>query len=624
MVLTGLLISSLAHAQDLTATVADGSYHVLGGETVQASASVPEGFEPVNGNVAYVYDPNFYFYMRGYQVDPSFDRRAEFKSYGYVVVDAAGDPGGNYRTAPSWITHTGFSASYAESRVTLSYSYNASYVPVMRGYQGYIIYSNLKRTPAASQLYVYDDKLVFGPGNYLMTGDGPEAAVTLSLGSPDAAQGSSAIEVQTSRNTGGSHWKLMLFANGNAAAYKGADLRAYTKLAFYAKASRDVVLQGGFGTGDDSGSMPIAPLKLTTKYQRFELDISRLDRSDINTLLWVYLHKSVNPVDFTNLSVFLDGIELLTSGASQDGVITVDSGSDSLNGLCKANGSRTGKCNLRAALALAATIPGKVDVRIEVDQTVSLDQIVVTPTSERVSISGVGGQKVIKGAGQLRLFQVQAGASLALTRLAISNFNVWDGGAILNDGDLTLDGVRVSDNSAQCSGTGAMTSFAMCSGGALSNHGTLALRGGTSFENNIVLARSSTASFTNASAGGGAILNSGVLTIDGEVLFADNISDASATSGWHNGAPSGASASSSGGAIWHAGGRLSVVGGGVGHCTFRHNSALAEASTSDGSTGQAMSVGGAISSLAELQIPAGACQFSENVAGQDPDIHVQP
>ena len=55
-------------------------------------------------------------------------------------------------------------------------------------------------------------------------------------------------------------------------------------------------------------------------------------------------------------------------------------------------------------------------------------------------------------------------------------------------------------------------------------------------------------------------------------------------SGGHNGAPRGACASSSGGAIWHAGGSLSVVGGGIGHCTFRHNSALAEASPSDGAT----------------------------------------
>ena len=623
LVLTGLFVTSLAHAQDLTATLAEGSYHVLGGETVNASASVPEGFEPVNGSVAYVYDPDFYFYMHGYQLDPKFDRRAELKQYGYVVVYAAGDPGGNYRTTPSWITHTAFSASSADSHVTLSYSYNATYVPVMRGYQSFLIYSNVKRTPAATHLYVFDDKPVFGPGNYLMTGDGPEAAVTLSLFSPDAAQGSSAIEIQTSRNTGGSHWKFMLFANGNAAAYQGADLRAYSKLAFYAKASRDVVLQGGFGTGDDSGSMPIAPLKLTTTYQRFEVDISKLDRSDINTLLWVYLHKAVNPVDFTNLSVFLDGIELLTSAAAKDAVITVDSGTDSLDGVCKRNGARTGKCNLRAALALAAQVAGKVDVRVEVDQTVSLDQITVAPGSERIAISGVGGQKAIEGAGRLRLFQVQAGAKLVLSRLTIRNFNVVGGGAILNQGDLTLDGVRVSDNSSQCTATGVMNTSVWCSAGALTNNGTLALRGGTSFERNVVLASASTAAQTYAYAHGGAIVNTGSLTIDGEVLFADNTSDASAISGWHGSMPTDAEASSSGGAIYHTGGRIAVTGGGVGHCTFRHNEARAEAMPNTGTGGRASSVGGAIDASAALDIPAGACQFSENVAGQDPDIHVQ-
>ena len=47
LMLTGFFVTGLAHAQDLTATLADGSYHVLGGETVHASASVPEGFEPL-------------------------------------------------------------------------------------------------------------------------------------------------------------------------------------------------------------------------------------------------------------------------------------------------------------------------------------------------------------------------------------------------------------------------------------------------------------------------------------------------------------------------------------------------------------------------------------------------
>jgi hypothetical protein len=623
MVLASLMLTGVVHAQDLTAVVADGSYRVLGGDTVSNATVLPKGFEPVNQNVAYVYDPNFHFYMRGYNVDPAFDRRAEFQSYGYVVVDAAGDPGGNYRTAPSWITHTGFSATTDMSRVTVTFSYDATYVPVMRGYQSYIIYANLKRTPAATHLYVYDEKLVFGQGNYLLTGDGPEALATLDMGSPDATQGTRAIQVQTTGNTGGTHWKLMLFANGNAAAYKGTDLRPYTKLVFYAKASRNVVLQGGFGTGDDTGFAPFAPMQLTTQYKRFEVDISKLDRSDINTPFWVYLHKSLNPVDFTNLSVFIDGVELLTNAASSDATIVVDSGNDSLDGSCARDGKRTGRCNLRAALDLASQVTGRANIRVEVDQNVSLGQMLVSANSESVSITGVAGKKALKGTAPGRLFYIEPNAALTLSSLSVQNFDYFNGGALVNDGDLTLDGVRVSDNSVRCFGIGAGSSFATCYAGALDTHGTLKMRGGSSFERNVVVASASTASNPVATASGGAIANSGDLTIDGEVLFADNAADASATAGYHNGAPSSASASATGGAIWHTHGRLAVIGGGVHHCTFRNNSTLATAFTATGSVGSQASAGGAISSLAELSIPDGACTFSNNSADLDPDIHQQ-
>src|SRR5687767_9539312 len=104
------------------------------------------------------------------------------------------------------------------------------------------------------------------------------------------------MEVRTSQDSGkGSHWKLMLFANGNAAVFNGVDLREYDRLVFQAKASRNVTLLGGFGTGDDSGHVGLPAMALTTNYQQFEIDLSAINRRDINTLLWVYLHKFANP-----------------------------------------------------------------------------------------------------------------------------------------------------------------------------------------------------------------------------------------------------------------------------------------------------------------------------------------
>lgn len=306
-------VTGVAQAQELTPTLLWDSYSVLGGTTVSATVELPAGFAPVNDDVAFVYDPNFHFYMRGYNLDPLYDRRDEFRDYGYVLVAAAGDPGGNYPTFPSWLSHEDFSATYTDGQVDLSYTYNATIVPTRRGYQVFLIYANLTAVDPAASLFVYDDDLTFGPGNYLVTGDGPEQATVLLLQGDDAYSGEHAIEVRSEGDTPGTHWKLMLFANGNAAGYDGVDLSAYGKLVFWAKASRDLTLQGGFGTADDSGFVGFAPLALTTEYQRFEIDLSSLDRSDINTPFWVYLHKALNPFSFEGVSVYLDAIELVAA-----------------------------------------------------------------------------------------------------------------------------------------------------------------------------------------------------------------------------------------------------------------------------------------------------------------------
>jgi hypothetical protein len=307
----GLGLASTAQAQELTDVLLDGNYSVLGGETIAATAPVVAGYTPVNDEVAFVYDPEFHFFMRGYYTDPAYDRRAAYAGYGYVVVAAAGDPGGYYRTPPAWITHEAFDATFADGAVSLSYRYGATFVPTRRGFQSFIVYANLARTDGAASLPVYDDELTFGRGNYLLTGDGPEQAVSLNLASTGAAAGSRAIEIRSNGNPGGSHWTLLLFANGAAAGYDGVDLSAYRTLVFHARASRDVVLQGGFGTADDSGAVGFPPLAVGTAYRRFEIDLSAVDRSDVNTPFWVFLHRAVNPVDFTDLAVWIDGVELV-------------------------------------------------------------------------------------------------------------------------------------------------------------------------------------------------------------------------------------------------------------------------------------------------------------------------
>jgi hypothetical protein len=617
-VVVAVCASGLAHAQDLTDVIAEGTYGVLGGETVSASATLPGGWAPINDQVTFVYDPNFYFFMRGYLTDPQFDRRAENSAYGYVVVYAAGDPGGNYQSTPAWITHDRFSAAHADGEVELTYRYDTSRVPTFRGYQNFVVYTNLKKTSPASSLQVYDDELSFGGGNYLLTGDGPEQAVRLLIqGEPTPLSGR-AIEVHTERSTPGSHWKLMLFARGSAAAFNGIDLRAYSRLAFYARASKEVFLQGGFGTGDDSGQLGFTPLHLTTSYQRFEFDLSGIDRSDVNTLLWVYLHKSLNG-DVAGVSVYLDGIELLADVAPDAGPIVVDRGSDGHDGACS-EGARTGQCNLRAALALVAGRTGSIQVEVDA----SFGSALRVPAGSHVTITGSGAQKELAGAGWGRLLDVDAGAALTLENLAIRSFSSNDGGAVRNAGELTLRGVLVAENSATCSGVGAMTAYATCWGGAVANYGKLVLGGDTRFEGNVTQAQAWTASFTNASATGGAITNNGELVIDGPVTFSANTADAMAMSGVHPSGLAGANASAIGGAIF-SGGRIAVVGAGIGNCVFSDNSAVSTADTPfPGTTSTALSSGGALAASGEVDIPEGACSFRGNAAAVDPDLHVTP
>jgi hypothetical protein len=623
-----LWLGNAASAQELSAVVHSGNHDVLGSAVVHADKAMPAGWAPVNDEVAFVYDPQFYFFMRGYGTDATHDKRALYRSFGYVVVAAAGNPGGNATETP-WITNESFAATFVEGLATVDYGYHTTYVPTLRGYQSYIIYTNLERTGSTGSRFVYDDALQFGAGNYLLTGDGPQQAAQLRFdaGPGEAAQGSRAISLYISHDTPGSHWKLMLFANGAAAAFPGVDLSAYDRLVFYAKASRNVNLHGAFGTGDDSGSRGFPTLNLTTQYQRFEIDLRAVNRSDVNTPFWVYMHKSSNPFSWAGTSVYLDGIELVGEPTGEDAAIVVDQTWDSLDGACATDGSRTGSCNLRAAVAAAAQVDGPVSVAVTTYQSLSLGQItvpagadigVVGTTADRTSVYGQG-----QGGG--RLFQVQEGAALSLAELWVSNFAANDGGAINNQGELTLDGVTVSDSTASCSGTGAMTAFATCWGGAIVNSGRLVLRGGSQFHRNVSLASASTASYTTATSGGGALVNSGELVLDGPVAFANNTADASATSGPHGNMPSGAWASASGGAIWHTGGSLTVTGAAVGRCSFSGNAAIASASAVS-EPGTAASVGGAIAAQpgATLDIPSGACTFSENSAQTGPDVYVAP
>ena len=176
------------------------------------------------------------------------------------------------------------------------------------------------------------------------------------------------------------------------------------------------------------------------------------------------------------------------------GHFVVDRAEDSTDGVCATDGSAVGRCNLRAAVAAAAFVPGAVDIELAVDANITLGEIAVAPRAvesstsiERTTIYAANG-KAIEGEGHSRLFNIAPGADLALRGVRVSHFGAFDGGAIVSRGRLELDGATLSHNRASCSGVGAMTAFATCAGGAISSSGELVLTGGTRFEDDVVTA----------------------------------------------------------------------------------------------------------------------------------------
>lgn len=314
---------------------------------------------------------------------------------------------------------------------------------------------------------------------------------------------------------------------------------------------------------------------------------------------------------------------LVPGGAAT--TFTVDKSADSTTGSCTANASSAGNCNLRAAFAAAESAVQPVTIALDVPSTIDQGQILISGAAPgySVTVQSVAHAQTISSGGFARLLWLSAG-SLKLQNVVISGFKDFDGGAIVNHGDLSLSGVTLSNNTTSCTGVGAMTSFVSCNGGAVANYSNLTIGGGTKFTNNSVLAQSSTAAFTNATASGGAILSSGSLLLNGPVTFTGNVARAEATSGIHPG-PGGASAASSGGAISNLGGSVTVSGAAVGNCIFQSNTASGLATAPSPFTGTLSTAGGAISSSGgSVTIPAGACTFSDNHADVDPDLHIVP
>lgn len=315
-------------------------------------------------------------------------------------------------------------------------------------------------------------------------------------------------------------------------------------------------------------------------------------------------------------------------GSTQQALVTpkytVDAPADFANGSCVANGNSLGKCNLRAAMAVAQTKTGDVIVELAVDPVLSLGQIFVAGEAKpRIKIQSNlpdTRRASITGSDNSRLFTIYGGAAVTLYNLSIQAFmSTGFGGALENYGSLSIAKSIIANSKSLCGAVGAQTSFASCGGGAVWNGGTLTVSQGSRFESNRVEVQSTTAANVNANGSGGAIGSTGTLTIQRPVAFVSNSVVSNATAGFHGSIPSSAYALAAGGAL-AASGTFSLTG--TATCDFLSNSAKATASAIAPGPATAISQGGAIN--VSSNINTSGCTFAANSANVDPNVHVGP
>lgn len=228
------------------------------------------------------------------------------------------------------------------------------------------------------------------------------------------------------------------------------------------------------------------------------------------------------------------------------------------------NCSDSGAGSLRAAVAAGSA--ETITFKLSCETIVLLSPIVLT---SNVDLRGPGTARLtIDGNGTTRLLVVPAGVNATISKVTLANGNAGSapgGGAILNQGVLTLEAVHLVANVAQ--GVG----------GAITNLGQLIVRDGSFRQNGT----SPACSVFGCLSIGGAIANLGVATITGSDFTTNTVTGDPlrfAVSGGAIAAVLGGSAdisgstfvdnqsSSQGGAIFAFGSSLSVAGS-----RFSHN-----------------------------------------------------
>ena len=212
--------------------------------------------------------------------------------------------------------------------------------------------------------------------------------------------------------------------------------------------------------------------------------------------------------------------------------LVVNTTADDIDGGTVANPSGPdGTLSLREAITVA-NLEGGANITFNIPndsaqkpQTIGLTSA-LPALGNGITISGPGADELtISGRNQFEVFNVSTGSTVSISGLTLANgftntpakhgkFTFVAGGAISNDGNLTLSDDVLFGNSAAASDT-----LGLATGGAIINEGTLSISGCSLTANSVSAFAGS--SFT---AQGGAIDNHGNLTITESTLSGNGVS----------------------------------------------------------------------------------------------------
>jgi hypothetical protein len=178
-------------------------------------------------------------------------------------------------------------------------------------------------------------------------------------------------------------------------------------------------------------------------------------------------------------------------------------------------------------------------ITFAVSGTVSLNGTQLPALTHDLTITGPTAGLAVDAHGASRIFQVNAGATVGLSGLALANGSAFDGGGIVNFGTLSLTSCTLAGNAAGQDGggienQGGTLSLTRCAlagnsasrlGGGIASNGTLALTnctlsgnsagsdGGGIFGIGTLTASGCTLSGNSAASSGGGIANGGTMTL---------------------------------------------------------------------------------------------------------------